>query len=117
MQGSSGAWGSSTSADAGVGDPAIDFAGLCISYGEPFLRRCARAYPLIDLCWERIRFYADCAFLLEDALFCAEYDTAEAGEVIAEVNQKPRLFKFTQWSMFGSFVSNQGQLLVTDHYH
>ena len=90
MQGSSGAWGSSTSADAGVGDPAIDFSGLCISYGEPFLRRCARAYPLIDLCWERIRFYADCALLLEDALFCAEHDTAEAGEVIAEVNQKAR---------------------------
>ena len=72
----------------GIGDPAIDFAGLCVSYGEPFLRRCARAYPLIDLCWERIRFYAGCAFLLEDALFCVENDTDEADAVIAEVNQK-----------------------------
>ncbi len=71
----------------GIGDPAIDFAGQCVSYGEPFLRRCARAYPLIDLCWERIRFYAGCAFLLEDALFCTENDTDEADEVIAEVNQ------------------------------
>ena len=72
---------------AGIGDPAVDFAGLCGSYGEPFVQRCARVYPLIDLCWERIRFYADCAFLLEDALFCIEHDTAEASEVIAEVNQ------------------------------
>ena len=71
---------------AGIGDPAIDFAGLCVSYGEPFLKRCARAYPLIELCWERIRFYADCAFLLEDALFCIENGTAEADEVIAEIN-------------------------------
>ena len=71
----------------GIGDPAIDYAGLCVSYGEPFLRRCVRAYALIDLCWERIRFYVDCAFLLEDALFCTENDTDEADEVIAEVNQ------------------------------
>ena len=90
MQGSSGWGGIIDFGHASVGDPAIDFAGLCISNGEPFLRRCARAYPLIDLCWERIRFYADCAFLLEDALFCAEHDTAEAGEVIAEVNQAAR---------------------------
>ena len=61
--------------------------GCAFSYGEPFLRRCARAYPLIDRCWERIRFYAGCAFLLEDALFCIENDTEEADEVIAEVNQ------------------------------
>ncbi len=74
---------------AGIGDPAVDFAGLCVCYGEPFLQRCTRAYPLIERCWERIRFYAGCAFLLEDALFCLENDTAEAGEVIAEIN--PRL--------------------------
>ena len=47
---------------AGVGDAAIDFAGLCVSYGEPFLKRCARVYPLIDQCWERIRFYAVAPF-------------------------------------------------------
>ncbi len=73
---------------AGVGDPAVDFAGLCVCYGEQFLRRCARVYPHIDLCWERIRFYAGSAFLLEDALFCTENDTEERDEVIGEVNRK-----------------------------
>ena len=72
---------------AGVGDPAVDFAGLYVSYGEPFLRRCARVYPLINRYWERIRFYADCAFLLEDALFCVEHGTEEAGEVVSVVNE------------------------------
>ena len=72
---------------AGVGDAVIDFAGLCVSYGEPFLKRCARVYPLMDQCWERIRFYANCAFLLEDALFCVEHDLDEAGEVINQVNK------------------------------
>ena len=72
---------------AGIGDPAVDFAGLYVSYGESFLRRCARVYPLIDQCWERIRFYADCAFLLEDALFCVEHGTEEAGEVVSVVNE------------------------------
>ena len=72
---------------AGVGDAAIDFAGLCVSYGEPFLKRCARVYPLMDQCWERIRFYANCAFVLEDALFCVEHGTEEADEVVAQVNK------------------------------
>ena len=72
---------------AGIGDPAVDFAGLYVSYGESFLRRCAREYPLIDRYWERIRFYAVCAFLLEDALFCVEHGTEEAGEVVAVVNE------------------------------
>ena len=73
---------------AGFGDPAIDFAGLCGCYGEPFLKRCARVYPLIDLYWERIRFYVVCAFMLEDALFCIEHDLDEASDVVSEVNKK-----------------------------
>ena len=73
---------------AGVGDPAVDFAGLSVCYGEEFLQRCARVYPFIDCCWERIRFYAECAFLLEDALFCTEKDTEERDKVIAEVNRR-----------------------------
>ena len=73
---------------AGVGDAAIDFAGLCGCYGEPFLKRCARVYPLIDLYWERIRFYVVCAFMLEDALFCIEHDLDEASDVVSEVNKK-----------------------------
>ena len=73
---------------AGAGDPAVDFAGLCVCYGEQFLRRCARVYRRINLCWKRISFYAGCAFLLEDALFCTEKDTEERDEVIDEVNRK-----------------------------
>ena len=72
---------------AGIGDPAVDFAGLCVCFGDAFLRRCARVYPLMDQCWERVRFYADCLFLLEDALFCVEHGTEEADEVVAEINR------------------------------
>lgn len=72
---------------AGIGDPAVDFAGLRVCFGDSFLRRCARVYPLMDQCWERVRFYADCLFLLEDALFCVEHGTEEADEVVAEVNR------------------------------
>lgn len=72
---------------AGIGDPAVDFAGLYVCFGEAFLRRCARVYPLMDRCWDRVRFYAGCAFLLEDALFCVEHGTAEADRVVAEINR------------------------------
>ncbi len=72
---------------AGIGDPAIDFAGLYVCFGEAFLKRCARVYPLMDQCWERVRFYASCAFVLEDALFCVENGTDEADKVVAEVNR------------------------------
>ncbi len=71
---------------AGIGDAAVDFAGLYVCFGEAFMDRCARTYPLIERCWERIRFYADCAFLLEDALFCIEHDLEESKEVVAEIN-------------------------------
>ncbi len=73
---------------AGIGDPAVDFAGLCVCYGEAFLRRCARVYPLMDQCWERVRFYGECAFLLEDALFCIEHELEEADGVVREINKK-----------------------------
>ncbi|MYC96529.1 MAG: phosphotransferase [Caldilineaceae bacterium SB0661_bin_32] len=73
---------------AGIGDPAVDFAGLYVCFGEAFIRRCARVYPLMDLCWDRIRFYADCAFLLEDALFCIEHETEEADKVVSEINRR-----------------------------
>ena len=83
---------------AGVGDAAIDFAGLCVSYGEPFLKRCARVYPLMDQCWERIRFYANCAFVLEDALFCVEHDLDEAEEVVNQVNKvAEKTFNRSEW--------------------
>ena len=73
---------------AGIGDAAVDFAGLYVCFGEAFMHLCARTYPLIDGCWERIRFYADCAFLLEDALFCIEHDLEEADGVVREINKK-----------------------------
>ena len=41
----------------------------------------------MDRCWDRVRFYAGCAFLLEDALFCVEHGTAEADRVVAEINR------------------------------
>lgn len=73
---------------AGIGDPAVDFAGLYVCFGEAFLRRCAKVYPLMEQCWERVRFYADCLFLLEDALFCVEHGTEEADSVISEINRR-----------------------------
>ncbi len=72
---------------AGIGDPAVDFAGLYVCFGEAFLRRCARVYPLMERCRDRVRFYAGCAFLLEDALFCLEHGTAEADRVVSEINR------------------------------
>lgn len=74
----------------GIGDPAVDFAGLCVCFGEAFVRRCARVYPLMDQCWERIRFYDECAFLLEDALFCVTHGTEEAEDVIQEIEVRSK---------------------------
>jgi len=73
---------------AGIGDPAVDFAGLYVCFGDAFIRRCARVYPLMDRCWDRVRFYADCLFLLEDAHFCIEHETEEADQVVGEINRR-----------------------------
>ncbi len=57
---------------AGLGDPAYDFAGLLSSYGEDFLRRCARVYPELAGFLPRVRFYQG-TFALVEALFGVEH--------------------------------------------
>jgi aminoglycoside 2''-phosphotransferase len=53
---------------AALGDPAVDFAGLLVSYGEDFIHRCQRVYPALGGMLDRARFYAG-TFALEEALF------------------------------------------------
>lgn len=62
---------------AGLGDPAVDFAGLLASYGERFLARCSSLYPEIASALDRARFYAG-TFALQEALFGAEHGDREA---------------------------------------
>lgn len=68
---------------AGLGDPALDLAAAAMSapygYGEAFLRRMVRVYPEVLTGLERARFYAS-TFALQEALFGAEHDDAEALE-------------------------------------
>ena len=58
---------------AGLGDPAVDVAGLISSnsYGEPFLRLCYEVYPEIESMLDRARFYAS-TFALQEALHGVE---------------------------------------------
>jgi aminoglycoside 2''-phosphotransferase len=65
--------------NAGLGDPAYDFAGLLSSYGEPFLKRCVSTYPEIESFWSRILFYQG-TFALLDALFGLENNDSTAFE-------------------------------------
>ena len=64
---------------AGLGDPAVDCAGIysTAGYGEAFLRRCQVTYPEIEGMMERVRFHFG-TFALEEALFGAEHDDREA---------------------------------------
>jgi aminoglycoside 2''-phosphotransferase len=62
---------------AGLGDPAVDFAGLLSQYGERFVARCGRVYPGAEALMERVRFYQG-TFALEEALFGVENDDPEA---------------------------------------
>lgn len=61
---------------AGLGDPAIDFAGL-LGFGEPFCKRCLNVYPEIAETVERIEFYRG-TFALQEALFGIENGDNEA---------------------------------------
>lgn len=65
----------------GLGDPAVDFAGIMspAGYGESFLRRCWRVYPEIETMMDRARFYVG-TFALEEALFGLEHDDQAAFE-------------------------------------
>lgn len=61
----------------GPGDPAADFAGLYVSYGEEFYRRCSAIYPALEAALDRVHFYRG-IFALEEALFGLENDDDEA---------------------------------------
>jgi aminoglycoside 2''-phosphotransferase len=65
--------------NAGLGDPAYDFAGLLSSYGESFLKRCTSTYPEIESFWSRILFYQG-TFALVEALFGLENNDRKAFE-------------------------------------
>lgn len=54
-----------------LGDPAIDFAGLLISYGENLYEQCYAVYPEMEQALKRARFYCD-TFALQEALFGIE---------------------------------------------
>lgn len=62
---------------AGLGDPAVDFAGLLSSYGEAFIQRCMRFYPRLEELMPRVHFYRG-IFALEEALFGVENNDVDA---------------------------------------
>jgi len=57
--------------DVGLGDPAVDFAGLYISYGSDFYKDCCAVYPQMDAALGRVHFYCG-TFALQEALFGIE---------------------------------------------
>ena len=63
--------------DVGLGDPASDFAGLFISFGEAFYRNCCSVYPEMETALERVKFYCE-TFALQEALFGFDNDDQEA---------------------------------------
>ena len=60
-----------------LGDPARDFAGLFISYGEEFYRMCTSIYPEMGHTYDRVLFYCG-TFALQEALFGVENDDNDA---------------------------------------
>ena len=62
---------------AGIGDPACDFAGLYICYGDAFYQHCASVYPDMTPALNRVHFYCG-TFALQEALFGLENDDMEA---------------------------------------
>jgi len=61
----------------GWGDPAGDFAGLFISFGEAFYRDCYAVYPEMEAALERVKFYCG-TFALQEALFGFDNDDQAA---------------------------------------
>jgi len=61
----------------GIGDPASDFAGLFISFGEEFYQHCCDEYPEMEAAIDRVHFYCG-TFALEEALFGIENGDDEA---------------------------------------
>ena len=63
--------------NVGIGDPASDFAGLLVSYGEEFYRMCYTIYPEMETALERVKFYLG-TFALQEALFGFKNDDKDA---------------------------------------
>ena len=63
----------------GLGDPAVDFAGLHISYGEAFYGQCYSAYPAMEQALDRVTFYRG-TFALQEALFGLDNGDRDAFE-------------------------------------
>ena len=55
----------------GSGDPAGDFAGLYVSFGDDFYRDCCSVYPEMETAFDRVKFYVG-TFALQEALFGVE---------------------------------------------
>lgn len=62
---------------AGIGDPAVDYAGLLASYGEGFFRLVMDQSPEVIGMMDRIAFYKG-TFALQEALFVLENNDPEA---------------------------------------
>jgi aminoglycoside 2''-phosphotransferase len=67
--------------NAGLGDPAVDFAGIIspVGYGESFLKRFEGIYPNIEATTRRTKFYVG-TFALQEALYGVEHNDREAFE-------------------------------------
>jgi aminoglycoside 2''-phosphotransferase len=61
---------------AGIGDPAVDFAGL-YNYGEAFYQHCYSVYPAMEQALPRVHFYRG-TFALQEALFGIEHGDNQA---------------------------------------
>ena len=61
----------------GLGDPAVDYAGLLASYGESFLQRCLALNPALETMLDRVHFHYG-TFALEEALFGFEHGDDQA---------------------------------------
>lgn len=62
--------------NAGLGDPALDIAAVMapsFGYGEPFVSRLKRNYPIGEALLRRARFYVN-TFSLQEALYGLEHD-------------------------------------------
>lgn len=66
-------------ASTGLGDPAVDVAGLQF-FGDDFFQASCQAYPDLATYVERVQFYRGGAFALLEALFGAEHGDNEALE-------------------------------------
>lgn len=63
--------------EAGIGDPAVDYAALRASYGESFFKLVLDVYPEVHQLMDRVIFYQG-TFALQEALFGLENGDSEA---------------------------------------